>query len=178
MLRKCVSLRRYIFITLVQYIIASKLMLKHQYKSVHYDSFIGGKEFFTYSCYIICIYHYSKHKIADIIDIIYVYNCEHLRIVKIIYVSTFPMYDCSSDICLYRYLETYSHIHSQYCQYARQLIYNSLHCLTIHSNYLCHFIQANCITIYIHIKSAIILFIIIIKLNMYFDAMLFLILSL
>ena len=52
-------------------IIASASMLKHKYKSLNYDSFIASAEFFTHSCYIICIYYYSNHKLGDLIYIAY-----------------------------------------------------------------------------------------------------------
>ena len=51
--------------------ILSELMLKHKYKSLHYDQFVVIAEFVTYSYYIIYIYDYSNHKTVDIIYIMY-----------------------------------------------------------------------------------------------------------
>ena len=54
-------------------IISSELMLKHKYKSLHYDWFVVIAEFVTYSYYIVYIYDYLSHKTADIIYIMHIH---------------------------------------------------------------------------------------------------------
>ena len=52
-------------------IVSSELMLKHKYKSLHYDSFVVTAEFFRYHL-ILYIYDYSNHKTVDIIYIMHI----------------------------------------------------------------------------------------------------------
>ena len=91
---------------------------------------------FTYLCYVICIYHRSKHKTGDIFYIIYVYNCNFwpLRIVKMMSLNfrcmIAPSIYIRLYISIYIYLQAYSYISFTILSIC-SAIDNSLSCMTI-----------------------------------------------